>query len=154
MYKYYFFQNQYHPKLLYKTVYENKLFKEITIDLEISKECLEIRLFHLLKDYSNLNNKEISTIVSNFQRNKNQTMNLALYDIKHNIISEYEQITPNNLEKATHQLNKSYLISSLDFIELTDNTFQEKLRQSNPIFFLVLTLISVKILFIAGIQII
>lgn len=103
MYKYYFFQNQYHPKLLYKIVYENKLFKEITIDLEISKECLEIRLFHLLKDYSNLNNKEISTIVSNFQRNKNQTMNLALYDIKHNIISEYEQITPNNLEKATHQ---------------------------------------------------
>ncbi|HFH7983412.1 TPA: hypothetical protein ACGM8H_001059 [Streptococcus agalactiae] len=74
MYKYYFFQNQYHPKLLYKIVYENKLFKEITIDLEI-------RLFHLLKDYSNLNNKEISTIVSNFQRNKNQTMNLALYDI-------------------------------------------------------------------------
>lgn len=81
MYKYYFFQNQYHPKLLYKIVYENKLFKEITIDLEISKKCLEIRLFHLLKDYSNLNNKEISTIVSNFQRNKNQTMNLALYDI-------------------------------------------------------------------------
>ncbi|GAA0054124.1 ImmA/IrrE family metallo-endopeptidase [Streptococcus canis] len=117
--------------LLYKIVYENKLFKEITIDLEISKECLEIRLFHLLKDYSNLNNKEISTIVSNFQRNKNQDINLALYDVKHNIISEYKQITPTNLEKAIHQLNKSYLISSLEFIELTDNIFQEKLKQSN-----------------------
>lgn len=118
--------------ILYKIVYENKLFKEITIDLEISKECLEIRLFHLLKDHSNLNNKEISTIVSDFQGNKNQDMNLALYDVKHNIIFEYEQITPNIFEKAFHQLNKNYMISSLEFDDLSDNTFQEKLRQSDP----------------------
>ncbi|OHX26493.1 hypothetical protein BKX95_10120 [Streptococcus iniae] len=117
--------------LLYKITYENQTFKTILTDLQISKECLEIRLFYLLKDYSNLTNKEIKLIISDYLRNKNQDICISIEAIKNKIILDYNRIVPTNLEKANYLINKNHFISSIEIFELSNSTFQNKLREKN-----------------------
>ncbi len=64
------------------------------IKLEISKECLLIRLFHLLKDYTKLDNNIIDQLVTDFQSNKNKEISLILFDIKEDIIFDYKATIP------------------------------------------------------------
>ncbi|MSU87150.1 ImmA/IrrE family metallo-endopeptidase [Streptococcus dysgalactiae subsp. dysgalactiae] len=117
--------------LLYKIVYENQSFKSILNDLEISKDCLEIRLFHLLKDYTNLNNKKIENLIIQFQQNKNRDINLFLYDIKDSIIFEYQNINPSNFDKSLHLLSKIHYVSSIEIEELVTIELQNKLKLYN-----------------------
>ncbi|HEN0407581.1 TPA: ImmA/IrrE family metallo-endopeptidase [Streptococcus agalactiae] len=117
--------------LLYKITYENQSFKTILNDLDISKDCLLIRLSYLLKDYTNLNSQEIELIVTDFQRNKNKDISLSLSQVKDNIILDYHKIIPTNLDKAYYRLNKNHFITSLEINALIDNNFQKQLLKKN-----------------------
>ena len=117
--------------LLFNIVYENKTFKQIMIKLEISKECLMIRLFHLLKDYTKLDNNIIDQLVTDFQSNKNIEISLILFDIKENIIIDYKDTIPSNFELALFQLNNNHFINSFETPELSNSNFQQKLLARN-----------------------
>ncbi len=117
--------------LLFNIVYESKTFKQIMIKLEISKECLLIRLFYLLKDYTKLDNNIIDQLVTDFQSNKNKEISLILFDIKEDIIIDYKDTIPSNFELALFQLNNKHFINSFEIPELSNTNFQQKLLARN-----------------------
>lgn len=114
--------------LLQKIGYENKSFRLVADELEVSPSALHNRLMDILQYKCNLNHKLTLNIVMNYRKSNNHAILKYLSLIKENIISEYYQIQYSPEEKLLKLMREKDFITNFDMDELNDNEFKQQIK--------------------------
>lgn len=119
--------------LLHKILYEKKSFQEIINELTLSNHALEIRLKNLLHQNLYISNQKITNLINDFRANKKNKKDLIdhLNIFKSKIIQQYKHSKIDNKLAIQHLINKHTLISEIDFKNISDKQFREKITKQN-----------------------
>ncbi|MBF0777853.1 ImmA/IrrE family metallo-endopeptidase [Streptococcus cuniculi] len=119
--------------LLGKILYHQKTFQDILVELEISKEALQIRLKQVLGYHTKLYDDEIAVIIQNYiTRKAPNDIVEALKQAEETIINEYKAVPIPPIELINYLFKQQNIVTSIEVEELADKTFIENLKETYP----------------------
>lgn len=111
--------------LLTKIFYQKKTFQETKIELKVSTQAFELRLNELLIHQGNIPSNTAQKLVKSYITGSNKPITKAFVSLKDKIISEYESVCIDDIDRFKILINTKGFITQLDIPSLSDIEFQK-----------------------------
>lgn len=117
--------------VLYGKIVKDELtFQDISKDLSISAEALQIRLKQLLSDKSNLSQEERTMMVNDYLTRKNNDLKDCLKQLADKIIQDYQNVKIDPLEHLEYLLELNDIVTSIQIPQLSEKSFRSNLNDN------------------------
>ena len=120
--------------LLSKIYYSCDSFQKVQDSLEVSKQALYYRLLDLLREYFFNMEYQIKSAVEKYMNGQNAALLILLYEIKENIIKEFNEYKPSIVNQIKKRMSKVNFVTSQDFPELLDRKQWDKIQNNETNF--------------------
>ena len=114
--------------LLTKIFYQKKTFQETKLELKVSTQAFELRLNELLIHQGNIPSNTAKKLVKSYITGSNKPISKAFASIKDKIISEYESIYIDDIDRLRILISTKGFITQLDIPSLSDIEFQKTIQ--------------------------
>lgn len=111
--------------LLTKIFYQKKSFQETKLELKVSTQAFELRLNELLIHQGRIPSNTAQQLVKGYITGSNKTIMKAFASLKDKIISEYESIYIDDIDRFKILINTKGFLTQLDITSLSDLEFQK-----------------------------
>ena len=111
--------------LLTKIFYQKKSFQETKLELKVSTQAFELRLNELLIHQSRIPSNTAQQLVKGYITGSNKPIMKAFASLKDKIISEYESIYIDDIDRFKILINTKGFLTQLDITSLSDLEFQK-----------------------------
>ena len=113
---------------LTKIFYQKKTFQETKLELKVSTQAFELRLNELLIHQGNIPSNTAKKLVKSYITGSNKPISKAFASIKDKIISEYESIYIDDIDRLRILISTKGFITQLDIPSLSDIEFQKTIQ--------------------------
>lgn len=120
--------------LLSKIYYSCDTFEQVKNSLKVSRQALYYRLLDLLREYFFNMEYQIKSAVENYINGQNAALLILLYEIKENIIKEFNEYKPSIVNQIKKRMSKVNFVTSQDFPELLDRKQWDKIQNNETNF--------------------
>ena len=120
--------------LLSKIYYSCDTFEQVKNSLKVSKQALYYRLLDLLREYFFNMEYQIKSAVEKYMNGQNAALLILLYEIKENIIKEFNEYKPSIVNQIKKRMSKVNFVTSQDFPELLDRKQWDKIQNNETSF--------------------
>ena len=104
--------------LLSKIYYSYDTFHQVQNSLEVSKQALFFRLLDFLREYYSGKDSEIKQAVETYIEGDNASIYRMFYDIREQIIEEFNQFQPYLINQVNQRIRKVGFTTSLEYPDL------------------------------------
>ena len=111
--------------LLTKIFYQKKTFQETKLELKVSTQAFELRLNELLIHQGDIPPNTAQKLVKSYITGSNKPITKAFASLKDKIISEYESIYIDDIDRFKILINTKGFLTQLDITSLSDLEFQK-----------------------------
>ena len=111
--------------LLTKIFYQKKTFQETKLELKVSTQAFELRLNELLIHQGKIPSSTAQKLVKSYITGSNKPIMKAFASLKDQIISEYEGIYIDDIDRFKIFINTKGFLTQLDITSLSDLEFQK-----------------------------
>ena len=111
--------------LLTKIFYQKKSFQETKLELKVSTQAFELRLNELLIHQGRIPSNTAQKLVKSYITGSNKPIMKIFASLKDKIISEYESIYIDDIDRFKILINAKGFITQLDIPSLSDLEFQK-----------------------------
>lgn len=114
--------------LLTKIFYQKKTFQETKLELKVSTQAFELRLNELLIHQGSIPSNTAQKLVKSYITGSNKPIIKIFDSLKDKIISEYENICIDDIDKFKILINTNGFITQLEIPSLSDLEFQKTIQ--------------------------
>lgn len=114
--------------LLTKIFYQKKSFQETKLELKVSTQAFELRLNELLIHQGRIPSSAAQKLVKGYITGSSKPIMKAFTSLKDKIISEYESIYIDDIDRFKILINTKGFLTQLDIPSLSDLEFQKTVR--------------------------
>ena len=111
--------------LLTKIFYQKKTFQETKLELKVSTQAFELRLNELLINQGDIPPSTAQKLVTGYITGSNKPIMKIFASLKDKIISEYESIYIDDIDRFKILINTKGFLTQLDITSLSDLEFQK-----------------------------
>ena len=111
--------------LLTKIFYQKKTFQETKLELKVSTQAFELRLNELLIHQGSIPSNTAQKLVKSYITGSNKPIMKIFASLKDKIISEYESIYIDDIDRFKILINTKGFLTQLDILSLSDLEFQK-----------------------------
>lgn len=114
--------------LLTKIFYQKKTFQETKLELKVSTQAFELRLNELLIHQGSIPSNTTEKLVKSYITGSNKPITKVFASLKDKIISEYESVYIDDIDRFKILINTKGFITQLDIPSLSDIEFQKTIQ--------------------------
>lgn len=114
--------------LLTKIFYQKKTFQETKLELKVSTLAFELRLNELLIHQGSISSNTAQKLVKSYITGSNKPIIKIFASLKDKIISEYENVYIDDIDRLRILINTKGFLTQLDIPSLTDLEFQKTIQ--------------------------
>lgn len=111
--------------LLTKIFYQKKTFQETKLELKVSTQAFELRLNEILIHQGSIPSNTAQKLVKSYITGSNKPITKVFASLKDKIISEYESVYIDDIDRFKILINTKGFITQLDIPSLSDIEFQK-----------------------------
>lgn len=114
--------------LLTKIFYQKKTFQETKLELKVSTQAFELRLNELLIHQGSISSNTAQKLVKSYITGFNKPITKVFASLKDKIISEYENVYIDDIDRLRILINTKGFLTQLDIPSLSDLEFQKTIQ--------------------------
>lgn len=114
--------------LLTKIFYQKKTFQETKLELKVSTQAFELRLNELLIHQGSIPSNTAQKLVKSYITGSNKPIIKIFASLKDKIISEYENVYIDDIDRLKILINTKGFLTQLDIPSLSDLEFQKTIQ--------------------------
>ena len=111
--------------LLTKIFYQKKTFQETKLELKVSTQAFELRLNEILIHQGSIPSNTAQKLVKSYITGSNKPITKVFASLKDKIISEYESVYIDDIDRFKILINTKGFMTQLDIPSLSDIEFQK-----------------------------
>ena len=111
--------------LLTKIFYQKKTFQETKLELKVSTQAFELRLNEILIHQGSIPSNTAQKLVKSYITGSNKPITKVFASLKDKIISEYESVYIDDIDRFKILINTKGFLTQLDIPSLSDLEFQK-----------------------------
>ena len=114
--------------LLTKIFYQKKTFQETKLELKVSTQAFELRLNEILIHQGSIPSNTAQKLVKSYITGSNKPITKVFASLKDKIISEYESVYIDDIDRFKILINTKGFLTQLDIPSLSDLEFQKTIQ--------------------------